>query len=102
MTIYDIVRKISKIRMQCGFSARALSQLIDKDNAYIYKLENLKINPTLATLYEIITVCDSSFEELFYFENYDEDREILEFFHACSSQTKDRVLRFIRRCLAGE
>ena len=43
MTPYDFVCNIAKMRAKKGYSARLLSQLIGRDEAYINKLENLKI-----------------------------------------------------------
>lgn len=65
MTPYDFVCNIAKMRAKKGYFARLLSQLIDRDEAYINKLENLKTNPSLSTLFEIISACDCSFETSF-------------------------------------
>lgn len=102
MTPYDFVCNIAKMRAKKGYSARLLSQLIDRDEAYINKLENLKINPSLSTIFEIISACDCSFEDTFLQHDCDADRELLELFHACSSESKDQDLRFARRRLFND
>lgn len=93
---------LPKCMQKKGYSARLLSQLIDRYEAYINKLENLKINPSLSTLFEIISACDCSFEDTFLQHDCDADRELLELFHACSSESKDQILRFARRRLFND
>lgn len=102
MTVYDLIRKLSSLRTKKGLSARALSHLIERDDAYIYKLENWQVNPSLATLNDIISACDASFEELFYFDDYENDREIIELLHACPQEKREIVLRFIRNVLKSD
>ena len=62
MTPYDFVCNIAKMRAKKRLFCKAPQSA---DEAYINKLENLKINPSLSTIFEIISACDCSFEDTF-------------------------------------
>ena len=56
---------VAKERIKQGLSAYELSLRIGKDNSYINKLENAKINPSLKTIILISEVLQKDICEFF-------------------------------------
>ena len=58
-----IVNKIKKYRIEAGYTKEQLSLMLKKDNSYISKLENLKINISVDILEEIINLLNKKIED---------------------------------------
>ena len=58
-----IVKKLINYRINANLTREQLSLLIGKDNSYISKLENLKINISIDRLEEIATHLGVSIED---------------------------------------
>ena len=58
-----IVKKLINYRIKANLTREQLSLLIGKDNSYISKLENLKINFTIDRLEEIATHLGAKIED---------------------------------------
>jgi len=75
-----LFNRITILRENAGYSARALSLAIDRQEDYLYKVKVGKLFPSVVDLEKIAKLCGSSLEELFYekFERYQLDKQILE------------------------
>ncbi len=95
MTIEEIIGRIRLIRANANLSARELSLIIGKNPAYISQLENTHgFEPSLSTLLDILTVCNVSVEEFFYYDmqQYKQDKKLLDFFSSLSEKQKEAIL----------
>lgn len=90
--------RISKLRTRKKFSARELSQMIDKSDNYINHLETNAFNITLKTLYDILEACECSAEEFFYenFDDYKEDKEIIELLKKVDKNKKQAIISLLK------
>lgn len=80
MSNEEIIRRIKYIRERAGLTQKALSLAVGVNQNYINRLESKKdFEPSLGTLRKILKVCNTSFEELFYedFENYERDKKLI-------------------------
>lgn len=60
-----LAEKIKKYRMEAGYTKEQLSLMLKKDNSYISKLENLRINISVDILEEIINLLNKKIEDFF-------------------------------------
>ena len=95
----EIIDRISKLRIQSNLSARALSIKIGKNEGYINRMESKKdFLPTIESLADILEVCNSSFEEFFYYDQsqYKTDKYILEVIKNCSEKKKQIIIDILK------
>lgn len=58
-----VANKIKQYRIEAGYTREALSLMLNKDNSYISKLENLKINISMDMLEKIIKILNKNIED---------------------------------------
>ncbi len=58
-----VAEKIRKYRIEAGYTREQLSLMLNKDNSYISKVENLKVNLSLDMLEQIITLLNKRIED---------------------------------------
>lgn len=58
-----VSEKIQKYRIEAGYTKEQLSLMLNKDNSYISKLENLKVNISLDMLEQIIRILNKRIED---------------------------------------
>lgn len=66
MKFEDLGLRIAKIRESKNMSAYELSLRINKDQSYMNKLENGKINPSFKTILEICEALSISIDKIIY------------------------------------
>lgn len=79
MELKDVIQRIGYFRNKANLSARALSLEIDKNPAYITKLEAGEFEPSMQVVLDIIEACGTTPEEFFYenVNSYKLDKENL-------------------------
>ena len=96
----DVVERISLMRTKAGLSARDLSLKIGKNSAYISRLEskNDSFEPSVSALLKIISACNSTEVEFFYYDiyAYSQDREIIELLQNASTVKKDAIISLLK------
>ena len=95
----DIIERISKLRTKANLSARMLSIKIGKNEGYINRMESKKdFLPTIESLSDILEVCNSSFEEFFYYDlsQYSKDKYIIDLLKNCNEKKKQIVLDLLK------
>ena len=98
MTIKDITQRIRFFRDKANFSAQELSQMIDKHNGYINKLECGKFNIPVPVLLDIIEAFQITPEEFFAenYQNYKKDNELYNLIKALPTDKKESLMKFIK------
>lgn len=79
MEIKDVIARIGYFRNRANLSAKSLSLSIDKNPAYINKMERGESEPSMRVILDIIDACGTTPEE-FFSENinsYKVDKETL-------------------------
>lgn len=79
MEIKDVIARIGYFRNRANLSAKALSLSINKNPAYINKMERGEYEPSMRVVLDIIEACGTTPEE-FFSENinsYKVDKETL-------------------------
>lgn len=96
----EVVVRISQARIKAGLSARELSQRIDKNEAYISRLEskNDSFEPSVSALLEIINACGMSESEFFYYDinAYEQDKEIIELLSKANPIKKRAIIDLLK------
>lgn len=95
MELLEIIDRISLIRTRANLSARELSLRIGKNESYINRLEYRKnFEPSITVISQIAEECDSSLEELFYYDinQYSKDIEIISLLKSCSDKKKKAII----------
>lgn len=79
MNLKDVIYRIGYFRNKANLSARALSLAIDKNPAYITKLEAGEYEPSITVILDIVQACGITPEEFFYgnIDSYTIDKEVL-------------------------
>ena len=79
MKIKDVIARIGYFRNRANLSAKALSLSIDKNPAYINKMERGEYEPSMKVVLDIIEACGITPEEFFYedISSYKIDKETL-------------------------
>lgn len=79
MDLKEVIARIGYFRTKANLSARALSFCIDKNPAYITKLESGEYEPSVRVLLNIIDACGITVEKFFYHNiaTYEVDKECL-------------------------
>ncbi len=94
----DLINRIKFIRDRARLSARELSLQIGKNEHYINRLEvKQDFSPTIDTLNDIIIACNSSFEEFFYsnIHDYQKDKELLSTIQKSTNEKKDLAIKIL-------
>ncbi len=96
----EVVERISALRTKARLSARDLSLKIGKNAAYISRLEskNDSFEPSVSALLEIISACNSTECEFFYYDikAYSKDKEIIELLKTVSPEKKDLIIKLLK------
>lgn len=96
----EVIERISIMRTKAGLSARELSLRIGKNPAYISRLEskNDSFEPSVSALLEIISACDFTESEFFYYDMYAyaKDKEIIELLKSVSPLKKDAIITLLK------
>lgn len=79
MEIKDVIARIGYFRNRANLSAKALSLSIDKNPAYINKMERGEYEPSMRVVLYIIEACGTTPEEFFSedINSYKLDKETL-------------------------
>lgn len=97
----DVVLRISQARNRAGLSARDLSLKIEKNEAYISRLESKKgsFEPSVSALLNIISVCGMSECEFFYYDlnQYDKDKQLIELLRKVKPEIKDLMIALLKK-----
>ena len=100
MTLDEIINRISRLRTRKGLSARELSLRIDKNEAYINRLEYRRnFEPSISVINDIVQVCDSSMEEFFYYniDSYKADMEIISLLKDTTETKKQAIIEILKK-----
>ena len=99
MTSKDIIERISYFRTLKNLSARKLSLMLGKHQAYINKLEAYDFNLNTGTLLEILETLEITPEEFFCLgtDFTPKSKEINKLFNNLSSPNKETVMDLLRR-----
>ena len=99
MTTEEIVQRISFFRTSKNLSARELSLMLGKHQAYIAKLESYDFNLTSQTLLEILDALDLSPEDFFCLgtDFTPKSKEIIKLFNNLSAPNKETVMDLLRK-----
>lgn len=96
----EVVKRIGILRTKAGLSARDLSLKIGKNAAYISRLEskNDSFEPSVSALLEIISACNSTEPEFFYYDiyAYAKDREIIDLLKTATPIKKDAIINLLK------
>lgn len=65
MDVKEIIRRIGYFRNRANLSAKGLSLSIDKNPAYIAKMESGEYEPSMRVVLDIIEACGTTPEEFF-------------------------------------
>ena len=97
----DVVLRISQARNKAGLSARDLSLKIEKNEAYISRLEskNNSFEPSTSALLDIISACGMSECEFFYYDlnQYDKDKQLIELLRKVKPEIKDLMIALLKK-----
>lgn len=90
MDVKDVIYRIGYFRNKANLSARALSLEIDKNPAYITKLEAGEYEPSIKVILDIIYACNTTPEEFFYenISSYKLDKENLKIIEKLTDNKK--------------
>lgn len=100
MEVKDVVARIKFLRLRAGLSARELSLRIDKNAAYISRLESeASFEPSVGAIMEIIDVCGSSPMEFFYYDisAYKKDEEVIESLKKLKKDKKEAIKTLLKK-----
>ena len=98
MNIKDIIARIGYFRNRANLSAKALSLLIDKNPAYINKMERGEYEPSMRVILEIIEACGTTPEEFFYedINSYKIDKQTLVLFKKADENKKLAIQELLK------
>lgn len=99
MNLEEIINRISQLRTREGLSARELSLRINKNEAYINRLEYRKnFEPSISVINDIAVACNSSLEEFFYYNinQYKTDKELIELLKNTPESKKEAIIQLLK------
>lgn len=98
MELKDIISRVGYFRNKANLSARALSLNIDKNPAYITKMEAGEFEPSMKVILEIIEACGITPEEFFYedINSYKLDKENLSIIKNLSEHKKSALKELLK------
>lgn len=90
MNLKEVIYRIGYFRNKANLSARALSIEIDKNPAYITKLESGEYEPSMQVILDIINACGITPEEFFYTDitSYKTDKQSFKIIEHLSENKK--------------
>lgn len=91
----SLLARLIGLRKRANLSCKELSELIQRQDNYISRVEKGRYPiPPAEDLERIARACGSSMEELFYetFESYYDDKEILEKFKKITPKGRDAII----------
>lgn len=93
MDLKEIINRVGYFRNKANLSARALSLEIDKNPAYITKLEAGEYEPSMKVILDIIRACRITPEEFFYStpNSYKIDKECIKIIEKLSNDKKEAL-----------
>ncbi len=93
MNLKEIILRIGYFRNRANLSARALSLEIDKNPAYITKLEAGEYEPSMQVVLDIIQACKTTPEEFFYekYQSYSIDKQSLKLIDKLNDKQKNAL-----------
>ena len=100
MDRFEIIKRISRLRVRANLSARELSQRIELNDGYINRLESKKdFLPSMEVLLKIIENCNSTPAEFFYcdIESYKQDIEIIRLLKGVNQDKKAAVIALLKQ-----
>ncbi len=98
MDLKDVIQRIGYFRNRANLSARALSLDIDKNPAYITKLEVGEFEPSMQVVLDIIETCGTTPEEFFYenVNSYKLDKENLQIIEKLNESKKTALKELLK------
>ena len=102
MTKIEVIDRIKELRFNANLSARELSLRVEKNEAYVNRLESKKsFEPSVSALLEMIAACGSTPAEFFYhnMSQYKIDQEIINKLNQLSIEKKSAVIAMINQLL---
>lgn len=95
----DIGQRLGYFRTQKGFSARELSQMIDKNDSYINRIENNKTEIPISVLFEVFSVLNVSPQEFFAenYRTYKSDEELRNLIKGLPQDKKKSLIEFLKK-----
>ncbi len=98
MDLKDVIQRIGYFRNRANLSARALSLDIDKNPAYITKLEAGEFEPSMQVVLDIIETCGTTPEEFFYenVNSYKLDKENLQIIEKLNESKKTALKELLK------
>lgn len=101
MDIKEIITRVGIARNRAGLSARELSLRIEKNSAYISRLESKNDSFELSTsaLLDIIANCNMTEEEFFYYDmdQYKKDKKLIELLGKVKPDVKELVIKLLEK-----
>lgn len=100
MDLNEIIDRIGQLRTKAGLSARELSIRIDKNEAYINRLENKRnFEPSISVINDIALACGSSLEEFFYYDinQFKYDKEIIDLLKKVPAKKKKAWIELLSK-----
>ena len=100
MDLNEIIDRIGQLRTRAGLSARELSIRIDKNEAYINRLESKRnFEPSISVINDIAQACGSSLEEFFYYDinQFKNDKEIIELLKKVPAEKKKAWIELLSK-----
>lgn len=98
MDLKEVLNRIGYFRNRANLSARALSFAIDKNKAYITKLEAGEYEPSMKVVLDIISACGTTPEEFFYenINDYQIDKETLSVLKKAPQNKKNAIKELLK------
>lgn len=98
MELKDVIQRIGYFRNKANLSARALSFAINKNKAYITKLEAGEYEPSMRVVLDIIEACGITAEEFFYenINDYKIDKENIMLLKSANSTKKQAIKELLK------
>lgn len=98
MDLKEVIIRIGYFRNRANLSARALSLEIDKNPAYITKLEAGEYEPSITVIFDIIRACNTTPEEFFYSDisSYSIDKKLLKIIENLNTDKKNALYDLLK------
>ena len=93
-----LIYRLGMMRTRAGLSARELSERIGKSKAYISKFENGDMRIPTEVLLDAIDVCEFTYEEFFYkdLNNYNRDKLILKVVKSIPKEEQEKLIEYLK------
>ena len=99
MDYKQIIERLSLIRTRKNLSSREFGQMLGNSDTYFYKIEDKSIILNVPKLLEVLETLEIDTEEFFYedFENYKEQKELIENYKKLSNENKETIKNLINK-----